>query len=97
MNAARPGWYEDPKDPNTLRWWSGTEWSEHSHPQRLETPRCPNEQGGDDQGEMVEVPRVRESSPGHPRWLTALAGAVLIALAAWLVYLLLAQVQGLAF
>jgi hypothetical protein len=27
-----PGWYPDPADPGAMRWWDGTQWSEHSAP-----------------------------------------------------------------
>ncbi len=27
-----PGWYADPSDSQLLRWWNGTEWSDHTQP-----------------------------------------------------------------
>lgn len=27
-----PGWYADPSDSQLLRWWNGTQWSEHTQP-----------------------------------------------------------------
>jgi hypothetical protein len=27
-----PGWYPDPAQPGALRWWDGSQWSEHSAP-----------------------------------------------------------------
>jgi hypothetical protein len=27
-----PGWYPDPSQPGALRWWDGTQWSEHQAP-----------------------------------------------------------------
>jgi hypothetical protein len=28
-NGIVPGWYADPYDPRQLRWWDGTQWTEH--------------------------------------------------------------------
>ncbi|MBF6227139.1 DUF2510 domain-containing protein [Nocardia abscessus] len=25
-------WYPDPADPDTLRWWNGSSWTEHTAP-----------------------------------------------------------------
>lgn len=27
-----PGWLEDAADPSLLRWWDGTQWTEHRQP-----------------------------------------------------------------
>src|SRR5687768_6203451 len=33
MSAAPPpNWYPDPHDKAQLRWWDGTQWTEHRHP-----------------------------------------------------------------
>jgi Domain of unknown function (DUF4190)/Protein of unknown function (DUF2510) len=32
MSTTAPGWYPDPSHPGALRWWDGTQWSEHSTP-----------------------------------------------------------------
>jgi sterol desaturase/sphingolipid hydroxylase (fatty acid hydroxylase superfamily) len=33
-SASHPpsGWYEDPHDPNNMRWWNGVEWCEYTFP-----------------------------------------------------------------
>lgn len=30
--SAAPGWYEQPGGPGRLRWWNGSEWTEHEAP-----------------------------------------------------------------
>lgn len=30
--AVPPGWYADPADPYSLRWWDGTTWTGHTSP-----------------------------------------------------------------
>lgn len=32
MSAADSGWYPDPGDPDSLRWWTGTVWTEFTLP-----------------------------------------------------------------
>jgi hypothetical protein len=32
------GWYEDPYQPNYLRWWDGTNWTEHLSLKQMATP-----------------------------------------------------------
>ncbi|MBO9578782.1 MAG: DUF2510 domain-containing protein [Microbacteriaceae bacterium] len=27
-----PGWYQDPRDPDQLRWWDGENWTTHLQP-----------------------------------------------------------------
>jgi hypothetical protein len=32
VQATPPGWYLDPQDPRTQRYWDGTQWTEHRSP-----------------------------------------------------------------
>jgi hypothetical protein len=29
MTNVQPGWYPDPNDADTVRWWDGTAWTAH--------------------------------------------------------------------
>jgi hypothetical protein len=49
------GWYADPDDAASLRWWDGTAWTEHRHPAAPEAAAAPS--GGADVVVRVE--------PGH--------------------------------
>jgi hypothetical protein len=31
LQLPAPGWYIDPEDTALLRWWDGSQWSEHRH------------------------------------------------------------------
>jgi hypothetical protein len=33
--AVPPGWYQDPADPRSLRWWDGTTWTGHTSPAQM--------------------------------------------------------------
>ena len=37
-SAPPPNWYPDPHDRAQLRWWDGTQWTEHRHPLVAVTP-----------------------------------------------------------
>jgi Domain of unknown function (DUF4190)/Protein of unknown function (DUF2510) len=32
MSTSAPGWYPDPSRPGAMRWWDGSQWSDHSAP-----------------------------------------------------------------
>jgi hypothetical protein len=32
MNSPAPAWYPDPSNPSQLRYWDGTQWTEHTQP-----------------------------------------------------------------
>ena len=33
-----PGWFADPQDPATLRWWDGQAWTAHTQPTAYTNP-----------------------------------------------------------
>lgn len=38
MTATPPGWYADPQDPNSQRWWDGQQWTTNTQPVPTATP-----------------------------------------------------------
>ncbi|MBC9733257.1 DUF4041 domain-containing protein [Nocardioides marmotae] len=38
--ATPQGWYDDPKDPNIIRWWDGQQWTEHAKPKPQSAPEA---------------------------------------------------------
>lgn len=38
--ATPQGWYDDPQDPNNIRWWDGQQWTEHAKP-KLQASAAP--------------------------------------------------------
>ena len=43
MNVTPPGWYPDPHNPGTQRYWDGTQWTESRAPgAALAAPKLPN-------------------------------------------------------
>jgi hypothetical protein len=45
--AVPPGWYPDPSQPGAMRWWDGTQWSEH------QTSAAPMVYGGSTDGYAI--------------------------------------------
>ncbi|GHJ38787.1 DUF2510 domain-containing protein [Streptomyces sp. TS71-3] len=37
----QPGWYPDPSEPATERWWDGAAWTDHRRPAALMPPQAP--------------------------------------------------------
>lgn len=42
MSQTPQGWYPDPSVPGQLRWWDGTQWTEHTHAASPETAAAPS-------------------------------------------------------
>jgi hypothetical protein len=53
-----PGWYRQPDDPETLRWWDGDDWTDDTRP--VPTPRVP---AGEGAGALVEEGLVPIAEP----------------------------------
>jgi hypothetical protein len=41
-----PGWFADPQDPTTLRWWDGQAWTAHTQPTAYTQPAGPGYPAG---------------------------------------------------
>jgi hypothetical protein len=39
--SLQPGWYDDPQDPNTLRYWDGQGWTQDRQPKPITQPMQP--------------------------------------------------------
>ncbi|KYH43334.1 RDD family protein [Branchiibius sp. NY16-3462-2] len=60
MNDARPsGWYDDPNDPNLLRYWDGVSWSNHT------MPRVKPDLERSSIGTAPDVPDPAQQQPGY--------------------------------
>ncbi|MDN5789569.1 MAG: RDD family protein [Micrococcales bacterium] len=87
MSQQPAGWYDDPSDPDLLRYWDGVIWSSHTVPKR--SPTASQSIIGQAQSEDPAVPQAPAAStqrgggpwqgaPGHPQapgadWMHALA------------------------
>lgn len=70
MSTPDPGWYRDPSDPTSTRWWDGTRWTEHAQATAPADPPV-----------AVETRRARPSAPkrrGVPAPFLLAVGAVAI-------------------
>ncbi len=63
-DANPPAWHIDPFDSNRLRWWNGTEWTEHTEPQTTPEPIAETSVIGDQAGAHYESPHETFSPPG---------------------------------
>jgi hypothetical protein len=69
-DAPRPGWYPDPRGGSRLRWWDGSDWSEHYRTRPTE-----NELAGHVGGQTPAAPRAA-SRPADMAQAVEQAGAV---------------------
>ena len=61
MSQQPAGWYDDPSNPDMLRYWDGVTWSSHTAPRK--SPTASSSSGGPDyQGQRPSAP----SAPRHP-------------------------------
>ncbi|WP_430867425.1 DUF2510 domain-containing protein [Demequina aurantiaca] len=73
-NAPEPGWYDDPQDIASSRYWDGVEWAEHTKPR--DRP-------------VVSAEPVGRAAAGWEGWRTLVAvamGLALIGFIGWMVY-----------
>ena len=68
-----PGWYADPDDSTLLRWWNGTQWSEHTQPMPQEpviTQERPPASGATDgisvRSDLGDAPATVSAPPAEP-------------------------------
>ena len=54
-----PGWHPDPSEPGLIRYWDGTQWTEHTQPAAESTAEEPAPTGADEPGQpdRAGVPR----------------------------------------
>ena len=87
--AMPPGWYADPWDPNSMRWWDGANWGAQA---TAGSPTAPdsspsNINGLSDIGAWIgETFRLSIRRAGHIftiMMLTALPGSIVLTLTAW--------------
>ena len=64
MSQQPAGWYDDPSNPDMLRYWDGVTWSNHTAPRK--SPTASSSSGGPDyQGQRPSAPS-EPSQPGQP-------------------------------
>ncbi len=70
MSQQPAGWYDDPSNPDMLRYWDGVTWSSHTAPRK--SPTASSSSGGPDyQGQRPSAPSARpqptQASPPMPQ------------------------------
>ncbi|MCC9197837.1 DUF2510 domain-containing protein [Arthrobacter sp. zg-Y820] len=74
MTSPLPGWYQDPLNPDQLKWWDGQQWSAHTMPlPAADTadsfspvqPAAPTARE-DQSPEAFDVPAAAEDVPSYP-------------------------------
>lgn len=61
--SVQPGWYSDPFDPQSVRWWNGAAWTEHQQAK----PSRASEQNRGPQRRATDVPEWGTRDAGHSR------------------------------
>ena len=65
MSQQPAGWYDDPSNPDMLRYWDGVTWSSHTAPRR--SPTASSSSGGPDyQGQRASAPSVPQQPSQSP-------------------------------
>ena len=59
--SVQPGWYSDPFDPQSVRWWNGAAWTEHQQAK----PSRTSEQNRGAQRQAADVPEWGTRDAGH--------------------------------
>ncbi len=61
--SVQPGWYSDPFDPQSVRWWNGAAWTEHQQAK----PSRTSEQNRGPKRRATDVPEWGTRDAGHTR------------------------------
>ena len=70
MTSPAPGWYSDPANAGSLRWWDGQQWTEHYAPNQAATP-----------GSLLDDVAPQKSRKKRTRNVLLITGAAVVALA----------------
>lgn len=79
--SQQAGWYDDPQNPDDLRYWDGVQWTDHTSPKRKpgldqagqaaqsSWGQAPGQQQGQAPGQQPGQPAAGGQEPGNP-WAT---------------------------
>lgn len=62
---AEPGWYDDPQNSASIRWWDGVRWSEHTAPKPPQVPPVPAAPSATRIAPAVRIPASSERRAGQ--------------------------------